>query len=89
MTVLERNLEQLTTVQRQLVQQNASLKKEFAISERKLIARNERIQNMEMLLQDAQTKIQLQSQTFDAQLSAMRSQLQKGKNTHPLFLVQY
>ena len=40
MAFLERNLEQLTHVQRQLVEQNSSLKKEVAIAERKLIARN-------------------------------------------------
>ena len=41
MMFLERNLEQLTVVQRQLVEQNSSLKKEVAIAERKLIARND------------------------------------------------
>lgn len=54
---LERNLEQLTVVQRQLVEQNSSLKKEVAIAERKLIARNERIQSLESLLQDSQEKL--------------------------------
>lgn len=54
---LERNLEQLTVVQRQLVEQNSSLKKEVAIAERKLIARNERIQSLEQLLQDSQEKL--------------------------------
>src|SRR2546421_5590441 len=57
MAFLERNLEQLTHVQRQLVEQNSSLKKEVAIAERKLIARNERIQNLEQLLQDSQEKL--------------------------------
>jgi kinesin family member 5 len=57
MAFLERNLEQLTTVQRQLVDQNSSLKKEVAIAERKLIARNERIQSLEALLQDSQEKL--------------------------------
>ncbi|KAI9711298.1 MAG: Kinesin heavy chain [Bogoriella megaspora] len=54
---LERNLEQLTTVQRQLVEQNSSLKKEVAIAERKLIARNERIGSLEGLLGDSQEKL--------------------------------
>jgi hypothetical protein len=54
---LERNLEQLTVVQRQLVEQNSGLKKEVAIAERKLIARNERIQSLESLLQDSQEKL--------------------------------
>lgn len=57
MAFLERNLEQLTHVQRQLVEQNGSLKKEVAIAERKLMARNERIQSLESLLQDSQEKL--------------------------------
>ena len=57
MAFLERNLEQLTQVQRQLVEQNSALKKEVAIAERKLIARNERIQSLEGLLQDSQEKM--------------------------------
>lgn len=57
MAFLERNLEQLTQVQRQLVEQNSSLKKEVAIAERKLIARNERISSLESLLQDSQDKL--------------------------------
>ena len=57
MAFLERNLEQLTVVQRQLVEQNGSLKKEVAIAERKLIARNERIQSLEALLQDKQEQL--------------------------------
>lgn len=57
MAFLERNLEQLTVVQRQLVEQNTSLKKEVAIAERKLIARNERIMSLEHLLADSQEKL--------------------------------
>jgi len=57
MAFLERNLEQLTVVQRQLVDQNTSLKKEVAIAERKLIARNERILSLESLLSDSQEKL--------------------------------
>ena len=57
MVFLERNLEQLTIVQRQLVEQNGNLKKEVAIAERKLIARNERILSLESLLADSQEKL--------------------------------
>ena len=57
MAFLERNLEQLTYVQRQLVEQNGTLKKEVAIAERKLMARNERIMSLEALLQDSQDKL--------------------------------
>ena len=57
MAFLERNLEQLTHVQRQLVEQNSSLKKETAIAERKLTARNERILSLEALLSGSQEKL--------------------------------
>lgn len=54
---LERNLDQLTLVQRQLVEQNSSLKKEVAIAERRLFGRNERIVALETLLHDSQEKL--------------------------------
>lgn len=57
MAFLERNLEQLTHVQRQLVEQNAGLKKEVAIAERKLTARNDRILSLEALLVNSQEKL--------------------------------
>ncbi|KAJ3092491.1 hypothetical protein HK102_006685 [Quaeritorhiza haematococci] len=83
MAFLERNLEQLTNVQKQLVEQNSTLKKELAVAERKLVARNERIQNLETLLQDAQTKLELQNQKFEAQLAAMREKLQEARAQNP------
>lgn len=64
MAFLERNLEQLTHVQKQLVEQNGSLKKEVAIAERKLIARNERILSLEALLQDSQEKLTAANHRF-------------------------
>ncbi|KAJ8663344.1 kinesin heavy chain [Lichtheimia ornata] len=79
MAFLERNLEQLTNVQKQLVEQNASLKKEVALAERKLIARNERVQNLETLLQDAQEKLISQNQKFEAQLQAVRERLEQAR----------
>lgn len=65
MAFLERNLEQLTHVQRQLVEQNGSLKREVAIAERKLIARNERIESLEGLLQDSQEKLTAANHRYD------------------------
>jgi kinesin family member 5 len=64
MAFLERNLEQLTIVQRQLVEQNGNLKKEVAIAERKLIARNERIASLEALLGDSQDKLTAANHRF-------------------------
>ncbi|RUP44910.1 kinesin heavy chain [Jimgerdemannia flammicorona] len=80
MAFLERNLEQLTNVQKQLVEQNSSLKKEVAIAERKLLARNERIQSLESLLQEAQDKLIAQNQRFEAQLQSVRDRLEQARS---------
>ncbi|KAG0238950.1 hypothetical protein BGX31_003141 [Mortierella sp. GBA43] len=77
---LERNLEQLTLVQKQLVEQNAALKKEVAINDRKLAARNERIESLEGLLQDAQEKMASQNQKFETQLQAVRERLEQARS---------
>ncbi|TFK29955.1 kinesin heavy chain [Coprinopsis marcescibilis] len=79
MAFLERNLEQLTLVQKQLVDQNSSLKKEAGIAERKLLARNERIQNLEALLQDADRRLSIQNQKFEAQLQAVKDRLDQAR----------
>ncbi|KAJ4487933.1 kinesin heavy chain [Lentinula aciculospora] len=79
MAFLERNLEQLTVVQKQLVDQNSTLKKEAGIAERKLLARNERIQNLEALLQDADRRLSVQNQKFDAQLQAVKERLDQAR----------
>ncbi|KAG0303813.1 hypothetical protein BGZ97_001740, partial [Linnemannia gamsii] len=80
MAFLERNLEQLTMVQKQLVEQNSALKKEVAISERKLIARNERIQSLESLLQVAQENLTSQNHKFETQLQAVRDRLEQARS---------
>ncbi|OSX65082.1 hypothetical protein POSPLADRAFT_1053867 [Postia placenta MAD-698-R-SB12] len=79
MAFLERNLEQLTVVQKQLVDQNSALKKEAGIAERKLLARNERIQNLEALLQDADRRLAAQNQKFEAQLQAVKERLEQAR----------
>ncbi|KAL8280862.1 hypothetical protein RQP46_006866 [Phenoliferia psychrophenolica] len=79
MDFLTRNLDQLTLVQKQLVEQNSSLKKDVAIAERKLIARNERIQNLEALLQDAQEKLNVQNARFEARLQTVRDRLDQAR----------
>ncbi|KAG9030201.1 hypothetical protein FRB95_004250 [Tulasnella sp. JGI-2019a] len=79
MAFLERNLEQLTLVQKQLVDQNTALKKEAGIAERKLLARNERIQNLEVLLQDADRRLAIQNTKFEQQLNAVRERLDQAR----------
>ena len=63
----------------QLVDQNSALKKEAGIAERKLLARNERIQNLEALLQDADRRLAMQNQKFEAQLQAVKERLDQAR----------
>lgn len=49
------------------------------MAERKLIARNERIQSLETLLGDAQEKLLHQNQKFEAQLQAVRDRLGQAR----------
>ncbi|KAG1227418.1 hypothetical protein G6F35_002601 [Rhizopus arrhizus] len=62
-----------------LFEQNVTLKKEVALAERELIARNERIQSLETLLGDAQEKLLHQNQKFEAQLQAVRERLGQAR----------
>ncbi|PKI82925.1 hypothetical protein MVES1_003630 [Malassezia vespertilionis] len=47
MGILERHLEQLASVQRRLVEQNSALKQDMATADKRVAARNERIQALE------------------------------------------
>lgn len=49
------------------------------MADRKLIAKNERIQNLETLLGDAQEKLLHQNQKFEAQLQAVRERLGQAR----------
>ena len=63
----------------QLVDQNSALKKEAGIAERKLLARNERIQNLEGLLQDADRRLAAQNQKFEMQLQQVKDRLDQAR----------
>lgn len=63
----------------QLVDQNTTLKRDTALAERKLIARNERIQNLEALLQDANEKVNQQNAKFEARLQAVKERLDQAR----------
>ncbi|KNE58285.1 hypothetical protein AMAG_05094 [Allomyces macrogynus ATCC 38327] len=77
MAFLERNLEQLTSVQKQLVEQNTTLKREIAMAERKLVTRNERIQTLEDMLEETQSKLAAQKLNFEAQLKELQRKIRE------------
>ena len=66
-------------VTEKLVDQNSALKKEAGIAERKLLARNERIANLEALLQDADRRLSIQNSKFEAQLAAVKERLDQAR----------
>jgi kinesin family protein 5 len=72
---LEHNLDALNQVQKQLVDQNTQLKKEVGVAERKLITRNERIQNLEQLLNDADARLAQKNQRYEQQIEGFRARL--------------
>ncbi|KAI8359174.1 hypothetical protein BD560DRAFT_334934, partial [Blakeslea trispora] len=63
-----------------LVEQNSQLKKEAALSDRKLLARNERIESLESLLKEAQSKLLTQNEKFESQLQAVRGRLEQARS---------
>ncbi|KAG0172689.1 hypothetical protein DFQ28_009667 [Apophysomyces sp. BC1034] len=79
MNVLERNLEQLTNVQKQLVEQNSALKQEVAASERTLRIREEKIKTLETKLGDSNEKYNAQTQKFETQLQTVRGRLEHSR----------
>jgi kinesin family member 5 len=62
-----------------LVEQNSTLKKEVAIAERKLSARNDRIQSLEQLLHEAQDNLTAQNHKFEQQLQLVRERLEQAR----------
>ena len=78
MTMLERNLDQLTKVQQQLVSQNNQLKKETALNERKLSMKEERIQKLQEMHEELSHKLLKQSQQYEIQLAEIRAHMGVG-----------
>ncbi|WVO17001.1 hypothetical protein L204_104687 [Cryptococcus depauperatus] len=76
---LEHNLEQLNAVQKQLVEQNTSFKKEVAEAQRKLISRNDRIQNLEAALSNADQRLSQKNQKYEQQIQLFREKLAEAQ----------
>jgi len=69
---LERNLEQLTNVQKQLVEQNSGLKKEVGLAERKLMTRNERIEALTQNVREGEERLAMKSKAFDETIAKFK-----------------
>ncbi len=80
MLILEKNLEQLTHIQKQLVDQNAALQKDIAISQRILNTRNKRIKDLEIALQESQMHYSIESESFEQNLGFLTERFNHIKN---------
>lgn len=81
--LLQRNLEQLTVVQRQLVEQNTALKKEVVMSQKFLDSRNDRIKHLESSLLESQQALSRESENFEAKLGLLRNRLMEVRRREP------
>ncbi|TYJ55330.1 hypothetical protein B9479_003944 [Cryptococcus floricola] len=77
---LEHNLDALSGVQKQLVEQNTILKKEVAEAQRKLMSRNDRIQNLEAALSNADQRLTQKNQKYEQQLQLFREKLAEAQS---------
>ncbi|WVR04991.1 hypothetical protein IAU60_002003 [Kwoniella sp. DSM 27419] len=82
---LERNLEELNVVQKQLVEQNTSLKKETGDAQRKLNSRNDRIQNLEAALNNADQRLSQKTLKSEQMIQSLRAKLAdaEAKQSNP------
>nr|XP_018264092.1 kinesin [Kwoniella dejecticola CBS 10117]OBR86250.1 kinesin [Kwoniella dejecticola CBS 10117] len=82
---LEHNLEQLNVVQKQLVEQNSNLKKEVGDTQRKLISRNDRIQNLEAALINADNRLTQKTHKSTEQIQILKAKLAdlEAKTSNP------
>ena len=61
--------------------QNQALKQDITLAERKLLARNERIQSLEALLGDSQERLEQQNQKFAAQMNEIKRRLESARES--------
>jgi hypothetical protein len=61
------------------VEQNSQLKKDAALSDRKLIAKDDQVYGLEQMLTEAQNKLLVQNEKFETQLQAVRGRLEQAR----------
>ncbi|KAJ1644094.1 hypothetical protein LPJ64_004190 [Coemansia asiatica] len=82
MQLLEKNVAQLTMMQKELVMQNTDLKKQNALAERKLQARTERITYLENRLQDMSNQLEAWKRKAE-ELQTVRPQESRASTQAP------
>ena len=77
LNMLEKNQEQLTKVQRQLIEQNSDFKRKLALAERKITNRNERIQDLEAIVQDMSSKMGSEHDKYDQEIKHYQGRIKE------------
>ncbi|KAI3636439.1 hypothetical protein MIR68_005791 [Amoeboaphelidium protococcarum] len=77
MQVLEKSIDQLTTVQKQLVDQNLALKTNFDIAQRKISNRDARIADLEKLFQEFNQKLASNQMAHEKQVAKLEASIQQ------------
>lgn len=62
-----------------VVEENSILKREVAIAEKKLKARNELIHNLEKMREEAEHRLSMSNAKFEGQLQALRERLEQSR----------
>lgn len=57
------------------------MKREAGIAERKLLARNERILNLEQLLQESDRRLVRENAKYESQLQALKERMEAAKGS--------
>lgn len=65
------------------MEQNITLKKEINQAEKRLLGRNERIQNLEQVITNAEQKYGMKESKYEATLQALKNQLIMGQLSIP------
>jgi kinesin family protein 5 len=78
MTFLERNLEALTGVQKELVGQNSELKKALVVSQRKLELKIDRIKDLESLLETTTKDFEMKVGKLEEDVLGLKSKLKEN-----------
>jgi kinesin family protein 5 len=79
LSILHKNLEHLMSIHKKLIQQNEGLKKEALVSERKLIAKEERISSLEELLNEFKSRKDSETFAYELTISTLKEKLTQAK----------
>lgn len=83
-SILQRNLEQLTHVQRQVIEQNSALKNEVAVNQKLLQAKSQRIKELERSLSRSEAELAREQSSYDTKVGFLKDRIMEIRNHKPV-----